>query len=802
MSFSDDRAGVNPEAPRTSSIQLLGIFAALTGLCFAAYGSTLGGYLYCDDFMFLGYAHKICRDGGFGWLVDLFTTPMPEVQASQLVFRPLPVAWFVGEYKLIGLNVTGLHAVNLLMYSVTTSIVFLLARAFMTMARSPRPTLIAFVAAALFAVSPLHVEVVSWVTEQIDMLCTLLFLTSCLFFVHAYTGNKPSPTFYYLSLLLAFGTMLTKEHGVMIPVVLTAYYFVCCASGTLVARVKNTVSQTILFWALLAVYFALRVSALGTFTGGYYGQNADSIDTFIWRWKNFHGAFQLLFPVNQTLVDLGNPIFLAFGLVYLAIGAVAFMSLRAGALALPQRKVFIFLALWTVISAVPPMITWGLDKALSGARHTYLVGVPFLIFVVGLFLSKIQASKTVGKEPVDFKDSKRSGALAIAGTGALGALLCVYLWATLLNTQAWSSAGLTMLNFRSSVSEAAREVSPGKKVVMLYLPANKNGAHLFYHAQHADLFKPPFINEDLSDKIEFPIKTLFSHNATLVNTAQVRDLAKRGHQFFYWDNKTGSLKAVEIELAEQLNLPIDFVKTERTADDTVCRYVFKIENPDDFRRAEFIEFKARCASGKLAKIRPELTWDTSVDPGFVDLKLRKVICRMEPKSQFSTYHFSVSESKNWLCSRHTGRIYIDAPRDLQIDTGSLRLIDGRALVPKLSYTGNASTRLGVWELGEDDGCTLSYDASAIPGADHLKLEMSRPSVAYESLLASLRSLPAKHVTAKSFATRNTTGTVTLPKSIFPKKAAYEFRVSARDKEGKLLGYFGDPVAVILKPARW
>jgi hypothetical protein len=637
------------------------------------------------------------------------------------------------------------------------------------------------------------VEVVPWITEQIDMLCTMLFLSSVFFFVKSVRDNKP--TSYLLSLVLGFGSMLTKEHGVTLPAVLTAYCLCCSSSATLKGKIKDAVERTSLFWALLAVYFSLRFSAIGTLLGGYYGQNAESFATMLWRWRNFHGLEQLAFPVNQRLVDRGDPIFIAMGMAYLGIFAAFVIAWRAGARLQSNRSVFVFLTLWTVISAAPPLITWGLDKALAGSRHTYLVGVPFLLLFVGLFLSKVLSSRE--QQPADHEQLPRT---AVAGIGAITGLLTVYLFATLLNTQSWFHAGVLMHNFQSSVSEVARQLPPGKKVALLYLPSNRYGAHLFYHSQHAELFKPPFLGEDLSEKIEFPIRTLFSKNAVGVNTAQVRELANRGYTFCYWDNKDGILRTVKIDLADQLNLPLEFVKTARTSDDTTCRYVFRTQNPDDFRRAEFIEFKARSAKNK--GVKAELTWDTSVNPGFVERKLQKVICKFKPALQFSIYHFPVSESKNWLCSQHTGLIYFDAPRDLELDTSSLRLIDGHALVPKLSFTGTGTERRGLYELGQNDVCEVSYDASAIPGSHHLKFELSRPSVAYESLLPSLRTFPASHVTAKSAATKNNVGRVKLPLSTFPKKASFEFRVSARDKEGKLVGYFSDPVSIILKPARW
>src|SRR5687768_8786796 len=76
-----------------------------------------------------------------------------------------PVTWFsfMIDYELHGLSAGGYHITNVILHIVATLLVY---AAFVTMTASPWPS--AFVA-AVFALHPLHVESVAWVTERKDV---------------------------------------------------------------------------------------------------------------------------------------------------------------------------------------------------------------------------------------------------------------------------------------------------------------------------------------------------------------------------------------------------------------------------------------------------------------------------------------------------------------------------------------------------------------------------------------------------------------------------------------------------------
>ena len=117
----------------------------------------------------------------------------------------LDVQWF-------GLAPGPHHLTNLVLHTVNVLLVFWLLR---SMTGAPGPS--AFVA-AVFAVHPLHVESVAWVTERKDVLSTLFLLLTIGVYV-AYT-RRPSTKRYVLVLGLYACALMSKPMAVTLPVLL------------------------------------------------------------------------------------------------------------------------------------------------------------------------------------------------------------------------------------------------------------------------------------------------------------------------------------------------------------------------------------------------------------------------------------------------------------------------------------------------------------------------------------------------------------------------------------------------------
>jgi len=155
-------------------------------------------YVYANPHVLNG----LTRDG----IVWAFTTPN--------IGNWLPLTWlsFMLDCQFFGANPGWMHLMNLILHLANTLLLFAVLRK-MTGALWPS----AFVAAA-FAIHPMHVESVAWITERKDVLSTLFLLLT----LAAYTSyvRRRGLVRYVLTVLLFALGLLAKPMLVTLPVLL------------------------------------------------------------------------------------------------------------------------------------------------------------------------------------------------------------------------------------------------------------------------------------------------------------------------------------------------------------------------------------------------------------------------------------------------------------------------------------------------------------------------------------------------------------------------------------------------------
>ena len=135
-------------------------------------------------------------------------TPWATERGTQ--YYPLLVSSFWVEYHLWGLDARGYHTTNLILHLVNALLVFFLARAFGTSRRVP------FAVAGIFALHPVQVESVAWVTERKNVLSGFFYLLSFLGYVH---HRRVGSWTAYAGCLVAFvAALLSKTQTVTLPV--------------------------------------------------------------------------------------------------------------------------------------------------------------------------------------------------------------------------------------------------------------------------------------------------------------------------------------------------------------------------------------------------------------------------------------------------------------------------------------------------------------------------------------------------------------------------------------------------------
>ncbi len=185
---------------------LAGAVAIVAG-CFTAYIPAIeSGYIWDDNKYVTDNPLLMAPDGLYRiW----FSTDSP----SQ--YFPLVYTTFRAEYQLWGLNPAGYHAVNVAIHCINALLLWLVLR------RLSIPG--AWLASAIFALHPVHVESVAWITEQKNTLMLLFSLLSILCWVKFVFDNQTSRKailLYACSLVFCALSLFSKTTACTLPAAL------------------------------------------------------------------------------------------------------------------------------------------------------------------------------------------------------------------------------------------------------------------------------------------------------------------------------------------------------------------------------------------------------------------------------------------------------------------------------------------------------------------------------------------------------------------------------------------------------
>ena len=248
----------NPSAPRRSPswIAPSALGLALVGLVFTAFGASLGyGFLNWDDIIYIRDYPEVSAGlswRGFGWA---WTHP------HYSNWRPLTTLSFMLDTTLFGKNGAGFHWHNVLLHAGATVFFFLALR------RMTGAAWKSAAAAAVFAIHPLRVESVAWITERKDVLSGLFLMAT----LYAYAGHarKPSPgNLAKVALLFACG-LLSKSILVTLPLLLLLLDFWPLQRASLPpfrhGGWRNALSEwKPLLWEKLPLIFLSALSCIAT----------------------------------------------------------------------------------------------------------------------------------------------------------------------------------------------------------------------------------------------------------------------------------------------------------------------------------------------------------------------------------------------------------------------------------------------------------------------------------------------------------------------------------------------------------
>jgi tetratricopeptide (TPR) repeat protein len=238
------------------------IYAVIVLVALCAYANTLGhGFVYDDNRQIL-MNPLIQRSELYGKALtsDVWAFKSSDKVAASNYFRPAFVAWMIFNWKLFDANPLGWHVATLLLHIGTCLLLFVFLRRFgcedMTSAAI----------AILFAVHPVHVENIAWISGATDALLSFFLLIS-LILAQSYAARRPNTSsvrstgILALSLLAYVLALGTKEIALLCA---PLYWLVLRSGETKLDSRYRLGSVTGLYLLAAAAFFIVRWRVLGS----------------------------------------------------------------------------------------------------------------------------------------------------------------------------------------------------------------------------------------------------------------------------------------------------------------------------------------------------------------------------------------------------------------------------------------------------------------------------------------------------------------------------------------------------------
>jgi len=321
-----------------------------------------------DDDVYL-YANSNMGDLSFEFIKYAFTS----VVHSN--YHPLTMLSYSLDHTIWGLQPRGYHLTNVLLHSLNTFLVVMLAFRIMSMLKKPDdgpawPLVAACLTGLMFGAHPIHVESVAWVSERKDVLYALFYLLGLLYYLRRGLSSPASQ--FILASLLAL-SLLSKPMAITFPLILLVLdYFPLrriAPQGWARTALALTKEKALLIFLCICSAFATMYSqghAIKTLDSVYWYERLVSAARALWFYLVKFAYPSGLAPFYRIRIPLDLGPADAAGLVFLI--ALTLYCLRR---AWKQRH---WLAAWTVyvITLLPVLGLIQVGKQGAADRYTYL----------------------------------------------------------------------------------------------------------------------------------------------------------------------------------------------------------------------------------------------------------------------------------------------------------------------------------------------------------------------------------------------------------------------------------------------
>jgi protein O-mannosyl-transferase len=357
----------------------LGYIAFLSLMVLVIYGQTINHDFvnYDDDFYVT--ENPFIKDGlswdGIEWAFSIEPKNSQWVPANWI---PLTHLSHLISVQLFGLNPAAHHLVNIAFHLFNVLLLFSL------LVKTTGNKKASLMAAILFAIHPLHVESVAWISERKDVL-SLFFGLLAIHSYLKYVGKKSIFNAFRVCVLFLLGLM-AKPMLVTIPFVLLLFDYwplkrinFYSKASYLLKKNKNLILEKIPFFLItifscwVALSFQAKANAINSLQSISFGTRIENVTVSYWVYLQ-----KILWPTGLTVF---YPLHLTpYGILEVIFGFILVLSVSIFAVIWRRDKPHFFIGWFWFIGTLIPVI--GLIQVGSQAfadRYMYLPAIGLYI---------------------------------------------------------------------------------------------------------------------------------------------------------------------------------------------------------------------------------------------------------------------------------------------------------------------------------------------------------------------------------------------------------------------------------------
>ncbi len=307
-------------------------------------------------------------------------------------YHPFIILSFAFDYHLFILSPHGYHFHNLLLHVLNS---FLVYTFFFHLLKKNVNTAVTI--ALLFAIHPMHVESVAWVSERKDVLYTAYFFLSLISYLLYLRKGKTS--FFLLTLLFFVFSLLSKAQAVTLPLVLFLVdYFLSRKFEWKIVLEKIPFLILSVIFGIVAVYAQkansfINPSGIPLFESLFYAPYG----ICVYLAKFLFPCYQTAFYIYPLTLQGAVPFYIFFSpVIFIALALVIWKTWKND-----QDKYVTFGLLFFLTTIFPVLQFLPVGPALIAERYTYIPYIGLAAIIAIFFWKKRPALTVQGKRILD-----------------------------------------------------------------------------------------------------------------------------------------------------------------------------------------------------------------------------------------------------------------------------------------------------------------------------------------------------------------------------------------------------------------